>query len=117
MKMNNRDNGTGKRQNRRDFLKALCTAGLTPAMLGGLNMLVPHPALAATMAQGPRWDRYVIVIHLVGGNDGLNTLVPYREEAYYKARPDLAIDADQVLKISDTLGLNPVMEPLPVLVV
>ena len=52
-------------------------------------------------------DRILIVIELGGGNDGLNTVVPYGDEEYYKNRFTLAVGRNQVLKIDDHVGLNP----------
>jgi uncharacterized protein (DUF1501 family) len=54
--------------------------------------------------------RALVVVQLGGGNDGLNTVVPYTDSTYYKLRPSLGIKADQVLKLDDTLGLNPSMK-------
>ncbi|MBI2479233.1 MAG: DUF1501 domain-containing protein [Planctomycetia bacterium] len=47
------------------------------------------------------------MIELFGGNDGLNTVVPYTNDHYYKARPTLNIPADRVLKLNDELGFHP----------
>jgi uncharacterized protein (DUF1501 family) len=52
-------------------------------------------------------DRVLVVIQLAGGNDGLNTLVPVRDDAYYKARPKIALAKDKVLKLTDELALHP----------
>jgi uncharacterized protein (DUF1501 family) len=52
-------------------------------------------------------DRILVVIQLSGGNDGLNTVVPYRDELYAKARPKLGIPTSQVIKLNDDLGLHP----------
>ncbi len=52
-------------------------------------------------------DRILIVIELGGGNDGLNTVVPYGDENYYKNRFTLAIGRNDVLKIDDHVGLHP----------
>jgi uncharacterized protein (DUF1501 family) len=49
---------------------------------------------------------------LSGGNDGLNTIVPFRNDIYYRERPTLAIQPDKVLKLNDELGLNPALEAL-----
>jgi uncharacterized protein (DUF1501 family) len=59
----------------------------------------------ATGKDGP----ILVLIQLAGGNDGLNAVVPYTNDFYYKARPSIAIKADQVLTLNDTLGLNPAM--------
>lgn len=57
-------------------------------------------------------DRVLVVIQLGGGNDGLNTVVPFEDSQYYKARPKIAVDATKVLKISDRLGFHPEMVEL-----
>ncbi|MFZ4597091.1 MAG: DUF1501 domain-containing protein [Terrimicrobiaceae bacterium] len=54
----------------------------------------------------------LVVLQLAGGNDGLNTLVPYSNDAYYRARPSLGIQPAQVLKIDDHLGLHPKLTAL-----
>ncbi|MEM7387110.1 MAG: DUF1501 domain-containing protein [Verrucomicrobiota bacterium] len=51
-------------------------------------------------------DTILVVLQLAGGNDGLNTLVPFGDDAYHKARPRLALDKDEVLPLNDYLGLN-----------
>ncbi len=48
-----------------------------------------------------------MVVQLTGGNDGLNTVIPYRDDAYHRARPSLRIPPQQVLRLDDTLGLHP----------
>lgn len=82
---------------RRNFLK---TAGA----LGALMML-PGNLLAATGGG----ERTLVLLHLRGGNDGLNTVVPYRDKLYYKMRPTLAIRAKDVLSLNQELGLHPSM--------
>ena len=54
-------------------------------------------------------DNILVVIQLSGGNDGLNTVVPFHQQRYYDARPTLAIPKSQVLKINDQLGFHPAM--------
>ncbi len=49
----------------------------------------------------------LVVLQLAGGNDGLNTLVPFADDAYYRARPTLAVPRTQVLALDDHLGLHP----------
>ncbi|MCS7190028.1 MAG: DUF1501 domain-containing protein [Fimbriimonadales bacterium] len=52
------------------------------------------------------------MLHLTGGNDGLNTVIPYRDELYYRARPSLAIPEAQVVPLDERLGLHPALAPL-----
>jgi uncharacterized protein (DUF1501 family) len=56
--------------------------------------------------------RILVVVQLDGGNDGLNTVVPYRDDEYRKRRPKLAIPATEVKTIDDHVGLHPSLEPL-----
>lgn len=49
----------------------------------------------------------LVVLQLAGGNDGLNTLVPYADDAYHRARRVLGIKADAILKLNDYAGLHP----------
>src|SRR5438552_1259576 len=51
----------------------------------------------------------VVVIELAGGNDGLNTVVPYGDPAYYRARPKLGIKDGEVLKAAEGFGFHPSM--------
>lgn len=63
----------------------------------------------AQAAAASRDDPVLVVIQLDGGNDGLNTVVPYADEAYVRARPKLHIPAADVHKLSDSVGLHPRM--------
>lgn len=56
--------------------------------------------------------RTLIVIQLAGGNDGLNTVVPYADPQYSKARPTLALQPDAVIQLNDKLGLHPSLKAL-----
>lgn len=61
---------------------------------------------------GPAKEPVLVVIQLSGGNDFMNTLIPFTEGVYYDTRPAIGIPQDQVLPISDTLALHPAAEPL-----
>ena len=76
--------------------------------LGGLTLsgLVPPLVHAAPAADD---DRILVIVELSGGNDGLNTVVPYGDDAYYRQRPTIGIRPDAVLKLDDHYGLNPGM--------
>ena len=56
--------------------------------------------------------KILIVVQLSGGNDGLNTIVPYRNDKYYALRPDIAIRETEVIRVTDELGFNPSMTDL-----
>ncbi len=57
-------------------------------------------------------DRLLVLVELHGGNDGLNTVVPYEDAAYYRARPQLAIARDQVRHLTPKCGFHPALTPL-----
>jgi uncharacterized protein (DUF1501 family) len=82
--------------NRRSFLQASIagTGGLLTSRLG----------IAADEAGQ---DRILVVVELSGGNDGLNTVVPFHDDAYYRHRPTISIPREQLLALDDRFGLNP----------
>jgi uncharacterized protein (DUF1501 family) len=97
---------------RREFIKN----GLTFVSLG-----MAAPAILARAAAekalpgsggGARSGKILVVLQLSGGNDGLNTVIPYTEDLYYRARPTLAIRRADVVPLSDKIGLHPSMSAL-----
>lgn len=90
---------------RRTFLSQVSRGAAAVVSLGGL---APRFLLQAAAAEAADDQRVLVVVQLSGGNDGLNTVVPYRDETYYKLRPTLAIPQDQVLKVDEQLGFNPI---------
>ena len=54
----------------------------------------------------------LVVVELTGGNDGLNTVIPYADDIYHKNRPTLRIEPDKVLKLDDHVGLHPSLKEL-----
>jgi uncharacterized protein (DUF1501 family) len=60
----------------------------------------------ATQAVTGKDDTILVVVQLAGGNDGLNTLVPFADDAYHKARPRLAKKGKELIKLDDQVGLN-----------
>lgn len=57
-------------------------------------------------------NRTLIVVQMAGGNDGLNTVVPYADATYQQMRPTIGIKEDKVLRLDDRLGLHPNLAPL-----
>jgi uncharacterized protein (DUF1501 family) len=57
----------------------------------------------------PSGNKVMVVIQLSGGNDGLNTVIPVRNDIYYKNRPRIAIAKDKALSLTDEVGLNPAL--------
>jgi uncharacterized protein (DUF1501 family) len=90
--------------NRRDFMK---TSFLTMAAGAGMPGFLGRTAQAATIGKG----KILVVVQMSGGNDALNTLIPYTNGAYYNARPSIAIGKKDVLTLSDSVGLNPALKP------
>ena len=54
----------------------------------------------------------LVIIQLSGGNDGLNTVIPFRNDLYYKERPALALTKKDIIKLNDEIGLHSSLEPL-----
>ena len=76
--------------------------------LASTMFMVPSFIKAFDDALGAKLGyKRLVVIQLSGGNDGLNSLVPYRNDIYFKNRPEIAVDANSVLRISDELGFHP----------
>jgi uncharacterized protein (DUF1501 family) len=86
---------------RREFLSAMGAAAVTAWL----------PGLALAGATG-RYENPLILVELKGGNDGLNTVVPYGDGDYYNLRPRLAVARDQVLQLDGRTGLHPSLQPL-----
>lgn len=89
-------------------------AFLQHAGLASTSLFVPAflNKLALPGLQARRNGKILIVVQLSGGNDGLNTFVPYRNDIYYQKRPALGIKAAEVLPVSDEMGFNPALEAL-----
>jgi uncharacterized protein (DUF1501 family) len=93
---------------RRTFLQNLAAAGVVS--IGALPpRFLCRAALAADEAPAPTKGRILVLIELEGGNDGLNTVIPYGDADYYKARPAVGIARDSVLRINEHIGLHPAL--------
>ena len=96
---------------RRHFLQGLATSPLLTAnILSGSSLLASiSPAYAAT-------NNVLVVVFQRGGCDGLNVVVPYGEDEYYKLRPTIAIappgsNPDTAIHLDDFFGLHPALSP------
>jgi len=91
---------------RRDFLK-------NSALVSGAFMvpafLKPFEAMAKSQLSG---YKNLVIIQLSGGNDGLNTIVPYGNDIYYQKRNTIAISKTDIIKLDDMQGLNPSLSSL-----
>jgi len=97
---------------RRDFLaRGLYGIGVgagLPFILQRTSAALTAQALTGTSAE-THPNRILVVIELSGGNDGLNTVVPFGDAAYYHARPKLGIPERDVRKVADGFGFHPAM--------
>ncbi|MBL4810556.1 MAG: hypothetical protein JKY43_10930 [Phycisphaerales bacterium] len=88
---------------RRDFLQSstlFASAALTvPAFVQSSAFALPRPMMGVSSIAGVDEDRVLVVIQMSGGNDGLNTLVPYGDDAYQRVRSRIALSASEVLML------------------
>ncbi len=104
---------------RREFLHnglvMASTAAIVPAFLqrSAFAAAAQQPDQPVGAKPGVDEDRVLVIVELGGGNDGLNTVIPYGDDNYYRARPGIAIPAAQALRIDGSsrngLGLHPNM--------
>ncbi|MEI7575902.1 MAG: DUF1501 domain-containing protein [Armatimonadota bacterium] len=83
------------------------------ALKVGAAGLIPWLLSGSALSQVKLGDRghNLVVIFLRGGSDGLNMLVPYADDNYYKARPSVGIPVGKVEKLNDYFGLHPSLKP------
>jgi len=86
---------------RRDFLR---NTALASGVLMIPAFLKPFEALAASDISG---YKNLVIIQLSGGNDGLNTIIPYGNDIYYQKRKTIAVSQTDIIKLNDMQGLNP----------
>jgi len=93
------------KSSRREILRAgMC--GLSVTAGSALRLGVFGQAAAALAADAESNGKILVVLELSGGNDGLNTVVPYGDDAYYKHRPTIGVAKKQVRPIDDHFGFN-----------
>src|SRR6266480_3247502 len=96
---------------RRDFLRSTVLGSAlswtVPAFLAHtVSVLHSEAADKATQAATGRDSSILVILQMAGGNDGLNTVVPYSNDYYHKARPRIGLSEKQLLKINDDLALH-----------
>jgi uncharacterized protein (DUF1501 family) len=94
---------------RRQFLITSGVVGGAALAAGTTGCSVHHLVAAGQTTPLAVGTKILVLVTMYGGNDGLNTLIPYTDKAYYAGRPDLAYEQADVLPLADDLGLNPSM--------
>ena len=96
--------------------KSFVTSALSVAFLGGnasgvlAQVAASSPVLPSFGNGDP--DNVLVVVQMGGGNDGLNTVVPWSDDAYHRVRPAIHVTEAQVLKLNDRIGFNPALKGL-----
>lgn len=115
--------GRAKAYTRREFLHSgalFASAALTvPAFLQNAAYALPRPGLGLSSIPGVDEGRVLVVVQLSGGNDGLNTVVPFRDDNYKRVRPTIALSPNEVHQLSrngsngaSDIGLHPALTRL-----
>lgn len=97
---------------RRQFLQSSALVGFgatMPTFLGRTAVAAPDAAKPGAK------DTILVVVQLTGGNDGLNTVIPYTNPDYVRSRPTIGIKKNDVRKLTDDIGLHPAMGDLAAL--
>ena len=105
-------NTTSTLHTRRQFLRtsalgAAASWTLPVFLEKTFGVLNAQAADALTQTVTGRDGTILVVVQMAGGNDGLNMIVPFADDAYYRARPKLGLPADKILKLNDYAGFNP----------
>src|SRR5437868_7239191 len=92
---------------RRELLKIGLSSAAVVSLSGSMPAFLSKFAFAHSAPATPiSDDNILVVVQLSGGNDGLNTVIPFADDGYYKARAQLGIK-EKYLKLNDSLALNP----------
>ncbi len=87
--------------NRRDFIKI--------SSLASASLMIPQFLKGSANFLAAGQGKILVVIQLSGGNDGLNTIIPYRNDEYYRLRPTLSYAKDEIIELNSEMGLHPNM--------
>src|SRR5215470_3341309 len=96
---------------RREFLRSTVLGGAlawtVPAFLADtFSVLQADAAEKATQVTTGRDSSILVILQMAGGNDGLNTVVPYSNDHYHRARPKIGLAEKQILKVNDDITFN-----------
>ena len=94
--------------------RTFVSSALSVAFLGGnaSRALAQVAGAAPVLPAFGQPDNVLVVVQMAGGNDGLNTVVPWSDDAYHRVRPAIGIPAGQVLKLDGRIGFNPALKGL-----
>src|ERR1041385_624524 len=98
-------------QTRREFLRRTVLGSAlswtVPVFLADtFSALQAQAADSATQVVTGKDSTILVVLQMAGGNDGINTVVPYSNDFYHKARPRIGLKGDDVLKLNDDIGFH-----------
>src|SRR5256885_1062 len=96
---------------RREFLRTSVLGGAlswtVPAFLANTFAAMQAEAVdSATQVATGRDSNILVILQMAGGNDGLNTVVPYSNDHYHRARPKIGLSEKRILRINDDIGLH-----------
>jgi uncharacterized protein (DUF1501 family) len=92
---------------RRQFIRA--------GSLASASLILPRCLKAFERKRSTDDGKILVVVQLSGGNDGLNTVIPFRNDIYHKMRPEVGIKRPETLTLTDELGLHPALKGLKAL--
>jgi uncharacterized protein (DUF1501 family) len=99
----------------KDGLLVVSAGMIMPAVFSRAVRAAHAASREGSAAATEATNRTLIVVQMAGGNDGLNTVVPYTDPRYHQARPTIGIAANDVLALDDRLGLHPMLQTLKAL--
>jgi uncharacterized protein (DUF1501 family) len=97
---------------RRDFLSMATAASAAFWLPRAFGAQTPGQPAGSVRAGTGDYGNLLILVELKGGNDGLNTVIPYADPTYYQLRKNIGIKRDQVIQLDERTALHPALQPL-----